>query len=65
VYHLPEVLKYFPVEGTHNAFSLYRTQVYKEADQTYATVLASAQSSIDAIHVNFSLELICMANVIV
>ena len=38
---------------------------YKEADDTYTGVLDSAQSSIDAIHVNFSLELICMLNVLI
>jgi len=63
--HLPEVLKHYPADSDQNAFSLFRTLVYKEADQTYAPVLGSAQSSINAIHVNFSLELICMANVIV
>jgi len=65
VTHLPEVLKYYPVDNQQNAFSLFRTLVYKEADETYAAVLGSAQSSIDAIHVNFSLELICMANLLV
>jgi hypothetical protein len=64
VTHLPEVLKYYPVDSQQNAFSLFRTLVYKEADETYAAVLGSAQSSIDAIHVNFSLELICIANLI-
>ena len=63
--HLPEVLKHYPADSDQNTFSLFRTLVYKEADQTYAPVLGSAQSSINAIHVNFSLELICMANVIV
>jgi phosphatidylserine/phosphatidylglycerophosphate/cardiolipin synthase-like enzyme len=63
--HLPEVLKYFPMDTQQNAFSLFRTLVYKEADETYAAVLGSAESSIDAIHVNFSLELICIANLLV
>jgi phosphatidylserine/phosphatidylglycerophosphate/cardiolipin synthase-like enzyme len=65
VSHLPEVLKYYPADSQQNAFSLFRTLVYKEADETYAAVLGSAQSSIDAIHVNFSLELICMANLLI
>ena len=65
VSHMPEVLKYYPADSQQNAFSLFRTLVYKEADETYAAVLGSAQSSIDAIHVNFSLELICMANLLI
>ena len=59
------MLKYYPADSQQNAFSLFRTLVYKEADETYAAVLGSAQSSIDAIHVNFSLELICMANLLI
>jgi phosphatidylserine/phosphatidylglycerophosphate/cardiolipin synthase-like enzyme len=65
VWHAPEVLKFYPADSQQNAFSLFRTQFYKEADDTYTGVLDSAQSSIDAIHVNFSLELICMLNVLI
>jgi phosphatidylserine/phosphatidylglycerophosphate/cardiolipin synthase-like enzyme len=50
-------------EGT-NSFALYRTDVYKEADSAYDAALASAESSIDAIHVNFSADLICLLNLI-
>jgi phosphatidylserine/phosphatidylglycerophosphate/cardiolipin synthase-like enzyme len=64
VWHVPEVLKYYPTDSQYNAFALFRTSVYKEADKTYSTVLAAAQTSIDAIHVNFSLELICMINIV-
>ncbi|MFC1921645.1 phospholipase D-like domain-containing protein [Chloroflexota bacterium] len=63
--HLPEVMKYYQSDRQHNAFSLYRSSNYKEADSAYGSVFASAQSSIDAIHVNFSLELICFLNLIV
>lgn len=63
--HVPEVLKYYQADSQYNAFSLFRTLVYKEADETYAALLESAQASIDAIHVNFSLELICIANLLV
>ena len=65
VWHLPEVLKFYPADSQQNAFSLFRTTFYKEADYTYTAVLDSAQSSIDAIHVNFSMELICMVNILI
>jgi phosphatidylserine/phosphatidylglycerophosphate/cardiolipin synthase-like enzyme len=63
--HLPEVMKYYRSDRQHNAFSLYRSSNYKEADNAYGSVLGAAQKSIDAIHVNFSLELICFLNLIV
>jgi phosphatidylserine/phosphatidylglycerophosphate/cardiolipin synthase-like enzyme len=62
--HVPEVLKYSLKEDDQVAFSLYRTDVYKEADNAYVAALSSAKQSIDAIHVNFSLELICMVNIL-
>jgi phosphatidylserine/phosphatidylglycerophosphate/cardiolipin synthase-like enzyme len=63
--HVPEVLRtYLPIDGKDNAFSIYRTKDYKEADTFISTSLASAQETIDMIHVNFSLEMICMANLI-
>jgi phosphatidylserine/phosphatidylglycerophosphate/cardiolipin synthase-like enzyme len=65
VWHMPEVLKFYPTDSHQNAFSLFRTTFYKEADYTYTAVLDSAQSSIDAIHVNFSLGLICMVNILI
>jgi phosphatidylserine/phosphatidylglycerophosphate/cardiolipin synthase-like enzyme len=64
VSHVPEVLKYRPVEPGYSAFALYRTDVYKEADRAYDAALASAEESIDAIQVNFSADLICLLNVI-
>jgi len=63
--HVPEVLRtYLPPDGEDHAFSLYRTKDHKEADTFIAASLASAQESIDLIHVNFSLKMICMANLI-
>ncbi len=62
--HVPEVLKYALAEEDQVAFALYRTGVYKEADNAYVAALSSASQSIDAIHVNFSLELICMVNIL-
>lgn len=64
VSHVPEVLKYRPVEPGTTAFALYRTDVYKEADRAYDAAIASAQDSIDAIHVNFSADMICLLNLI-
>jgi phosphatidylserine/phosphatidylglycerophosphate/cardiolipin synthase-like enzyme len=62
--HVPEVLKYALAGEDQVAFSLYRTDVYKEADEAYVAALSTASESVDAIHVNFSLELICMINVL-
>ena len=63
--HVPEVLRtYLPPAGDDHAFSLYRTKDYKEADTFIAASLAAAEESIDMIHVNFALEMICMANLI-
>jgi len=65
VQHVPEVLRtYLPPEGKDHAFSIYRTKDYKEADTFVAASLASAKETIDMMHVNFSLEMICMANII-
>jgi phosphatidylserine/phosphatidylglycerophosphate/cardiolipin synthase-like enzyme len=63
--HVPEVLRYFlPPEGGDNAFSLYRNSVFKEGDEFIATSIAAAQETVDMMEVNFSLELICMLNVV-
>ena len=62
--HLPEVMKYYLTDEQNSAFSFYRTTNYQEADAAYSSVLNSAKSSIDAIHVNFSVELICWLNLI-
>ena len=59
VSHPPEVLKYYLTGQNQTAFSLYRTDVYKEADQAYVAAIGSAKQSIDAIHVNFSAQLVC------
>lgn len=63
--HVPEVLRtYLPPGGDSNSFSLYRTTVHREADEFLYAGLASAQQSIDAIEVNFSLEAVCMLNLV-
>lgn len=63
--HVPEVLRYYlPPEGNTNSFSLYRNSVYKQADEFIETSIASASDHIDILETNFSLELICMLNLI-
>ncbi len=64
VSHAPEVLRYYLAESDQAAFAIFRTADYKEADQAYVAAIKSAQSSIDAMHVNFSAELICMVNLV-
>ncbi len=63
--HVPEVLRtYLPPEGSDHTFSIYRTKDFKEADTFIAASLSSAEETIDMIHVNFSLDMICMVNII-
>ncbi len=63
--HVPEVLRYFlPPAGNDTAFSLYRNSMFKEGDEFIATSIASAQETIDMMEVNFSLDMICMLNLI-
>jgi len=63
--HAPEVLRYYlPPEGDSNSFSLYRSEAYKEADDFIATSLAASQESVDIMQANFSLEMICMLNLV-
>ena len=62
--HVPEVLRYYVPDSAGNAFSLHRTQAFREADQAYYQALSSASSSIDTVQVNFSLQLICDLNVL-
>ena len=62
--HLPENLKYYLPGDTAIAVAVYRTANYKESDEAYHSALASAQDSIDAIHANFTAELICDVNLL-
>jgi len=63
--HVPEVLRvYLPPAGDDTSFSLYRSTAYLEGDKFIAASLTAAQESIDMIHVNFALEVYCMANLI-
>jgi phosphatidylserine/phosphatidylglycerophosphate/cardiolipin synthase-like enzyme len=63
--HMPEILRYYlPPEGRDNAFSLYRNSVFKEADNFIAADLAASTDTIDMMETNFSLEMVCMLNII-
>lgn len=62
--HIPEVLKYYLADKDQASFALYRTDVYKEADKAYTAALSAAQSSIDAIQVNFSADFYCILNIV-
>jgi phosphatidylserine/phosphatidylglycerophosphate/cardiolipin synthase-like enzyme len=63
--HVPEVLRtYLPPEGDSVSFSLYHSTEYLEGDEFIAGSLSAAQESIDIMHVNFSLEVQCMANIL-
>jgi phosphatidylserine/phosphatidylglycerophosphate/cardiolipin synthase-like enzyme len=62
--HVPEVMKYYLTESEARAFSMYRTEARDEADQQVIVALASAEETIDSIHVNFTSEMICDLNVI-
>jgi phosphatidylserine/phosphatidylglycerophosphate/cardiolipin synthase-like enzyme len=64
VSHIPESLKYYLPGDTVDAIALFRTADYKEADEAYQAALASAQNTIDAMHVNFSADLICVVNLV-
>ncbi len=67
-YHAPEVLRYFVPEdtGSHdNGFAIFRTEKFHEGDEAYGQALASATSSLDIIHINFSLDIICALNLLV
>jgi cardiolipin synthase len=57
--HVPEVMQFYIPETDSHAFSLNRTENFREADEAYFNALASAQSSIDTIQVNFTLQVIC------
>ena len=65
VTHIPEVQKfYIPTNADSIAFSMYRSKAYGQADAQTATLLAAAKESIDSIHVQFSLDMICNLNLL-
>jgi phosphatidylserine/phosphatidylglycerophosphate/cardiolipin synthase-like enzyme len=63
--HVPEVLRaYLPPDGDTNAFSLYRSNVFNEADDFIAASLARSTDSIDLITANFSLDIYCLIHLL-
>ena len=63
--HVPEVLRaYLPLDGDSNAFSLYRSKEFSEADDFIAASLAASTESIDLITANFSMEMYCLINLL-
>jgi len=65
VSHIPEVQKfYIPTEADSTAFSMYRSKVYGQADEQAPALLAAAKETIDSIHVQFSLDMICNLNLL-
>lgn len=63
-WHVPEVMKYYIPAGESNAFSMFRSHVRDESDHQIADALAAAETSIDTMQVNFTLELICDLNIL-
>jgi hypothetical protein len=62
--HVPEVLRYDLTGGDSTAFSMYRSMSRDEADQQIVAALSSAHKTIDVIHVNFTMQLICDLNLL-
>ena len=60
--HVPEVMRYSPTAGDATAFSMFRNQVYDEADQQLVAAYLSAEESIDLAQAMFSMPLICNLN---
>ena len=60
--HVPEVMRYSPTSEDATAFSLFRNQVYDEADQQLLAAYLSADESIDLAQAMFSMPLICNLN---
>jgi phosphatidylserine/phosphatidylglycerophosphate/cardiolipin synthase-like enzyme len=60
--HVPEVMRYYLGGGDTEALSMYRSKVHDAADQEVYAALASAEESIDVMHVSFSFPLLCGLN---
>lgn len=59
--HPPEVLRFYVTEGDANAFSLHHTSAYHESDDAIISAIVNAENTIDIYEVNFSLETVCVA----
>jgi len=62
--HVPEVLKYYIPGAGSNAFSMYRSKDYDEADRIVENSLAVAQNQVDAMHVMFAMDMECDLNLL-
>ena len=60
--HVPEVMRYALSDADAIAFSMFRNQVYNEADQQLLAAYHSADESIDLAQAMFSMKLICNLN---
>jgi phosphatidylserine/phosphatidylglycerophosphate/cardiolipin synthase-like enzyme len=63
--HVPEVERYYIPGGESTAFSLFRNNVYDEADQAVGRGLAQAQHTIDSMQVMFTMEMGCDLNLMI
>jgi phosphatidylserine/phosphatidylglycerophosphate/cardiolipin synthase-like enzyme len=62
VSHVPEVLRFYPLEDEgHSAFALHHTPKHVESDVALLAALGAAENSIDLFEVNFSLDTVCVA----
>jgi len=60
--HVPEVMRYLPMDDKTIAFSMFRNQVYNEADQQLLVAYLAADEKIDLAQAMFSMPLICNLN---
>ena len=60
--HPPEVMRYALTDGDAIAFSMFRNQVYDEADQQLLAAYRAAEESIDLAQAVYSMPLICILN---
>ncbi|UCG23832.1 MAG: hypothetical protein JSW55_17115, partial [Chloroflexota bacterium] len=60
--HAPEVMRYSPTDDEAIAFSMFRNQIYDEADQQLLAAYGAADQSIDLAQAMFSMPLICNLN---
>lgn len=60
--HVPEVMRYYPTDGTSEAFSMLRSDVLQLSDAEVTDVIASAEESVDVIEAMFAMPLGCYLN---
>ncbi len=62
--HPPEVLRFYVTDGDANAFSLHHTSAYHESDEAIINAILNAEDTVDIYEVNFSLETVCVATML-